>query len=74
MSDTKQAIKESINLPKTAFPMKANLAQREPEIIKKWQDQKTYHKMIEQNKGKKNFTMPCYLSLTEMLACLESTV
>ena len=58
MSDTKQAIKDSINLPKTAFPMKANLNQREPEIIKKWQEQKTYHKMVDGNQGNKSFTMP----------------
>ena len=58
MSDHKQAIKESINLPKTAFPMKANLAQREPEIIKTWQEKKVYHQMVDQNKDNKNFTMP----------------
>ncbi|HXX80471.1 MAG TPA: hypothetical protein VEI46_02925, partial [Thermodesulfovibrionales bacterium] len=29
--------KDSLNLPLTAFPMKANLAQREPEILKSWE-------------------------------------
>jgi len=29
--------KETLNLPKTAFPMKANLSQREPEILKQWE-------------------------------------
>lgn len=28
--------KKTLHLPKTSFPMKANLAQREPEILKKW--------------------------------------
>ena len=28
--------KKTLNLPQTAFPMKANLAQREPETLKKW--------------------------------------
>jgi isoleucyl-tRNA synthetase len=27
----------TLNLPKTSFPMKANLPQREPEILKKWE-------------------------------------
>lgn len=58
MSDHKQAIKDSINLPKTSFPMKANLNQREPEIIKKWTEEKTYHKMVDQNKENTPFTMP----------------
>ena len=29
--------KDTINLPKTDFPMKAGLAQREPEILAKWE-------------------------------------
>ncbi len=58
VSDHKQAIKESINLPKTSFPMKANLNQREPEIIAQWNKNQTYHKMVKENEGKTNFTMP----------------
>lgn len=30
--------KKTLNLPQTAFPMKANLAQREPELLKKWEE------------------------------------
>ena len=30
--------KENINLPKTAFSMKANLQNKEPEILKYWED------------------------------------
>ncbi len=58
MSDQKQAIKDSINLPQTQFPMKANLAQREPEMIDQWTNQDIYKRMVEKNKGQKNFTMP----------------
>jgi hypothetical protein len=29
--------KETLNLPRTDFPMKANLAAREPELLKMWQ-------------------------------------
>lgn len=58
MSDFKQAIKDSVNLPKTDFPMKANLNEREPATIKQWTTQNTYQKMVNKNKGKKSFTMP----------------
>lgn len=34
--------KQTLNLPKTNFPMKANLAQREPEALKRWQAEDLY--------------------------------
>ncbi len=34
--------KDTLNLPNTGFPMKANLAQREPAMLKRWQDQNLY--------------------------------
>ena len=37
-----QNYKETLNLPKTDFPMKANLAAREPEMLKKWQEAGLY--------------------------------
>jgi len=40
-----QNYKESLNLPKTDFPMKANLATREPEILKLWQDTRLYEQI-----------------------------
>ncbi|BAW80188.1 isoleucyl-tRNA synthetase [Candidatus Nitrosoglobus terrae] len=39
--------KETLNLPKTVFPMKANLSQREPEILKRWQEMDLYGKLRE---------------------------
>lgn len=39
--------KDTLNLPQTEFPMKANLAQREPQLLKFWQDQSTYARMNE---------------------------
>ena len=38
--------------------MKANLAQREPEMIADWNKNSIYHKMVAQNEGGANFTMP----------------
>jgi isoleucyl-tRNA synthetase len=37
-----QNYKDTLNLPKTDFPMKANLATREPEMLKKWQEARLY--------------------------------
>ncbi len=41
---------ETLNLPKTKFSMKANLAQREPEFIKDWEKNDIYHKILKKNK------------------------
>lgn len=35
--------KDTLNLPKTSFPMKANLPTLEPKILQKWQDLNLYH-------------------------------
>ena len=40
-----QNYKETLNLPKTDFPMKANLATREPEMLKKWQEAGLYQQI-----------------------------
>ena len=34
--------KETLQLPKTAFSMKANLPTKEPEILKKWEENKIF--------------------------------
>jgi isoleucyl-tRNA synthetase len=50
--------KDTVQLPKTDFPMKANLQQREPELIKKWQDTGLYEKILQKNQNKPTFAMP----------------
>jgi isoleucyl-tRNA synthetase len=40
-----QNYKETLNLPKTDFPMKANLATREPGMLKKWQEAGLYEQI-----------------------------
>ncbi len=42
--------KHTIKLPRTDFPMKAGLAQREPEMLKKWEGEKLYEKIQEARK------------------------
>ena len=49
-------MKDTLNLPKTKFPMKANLAQKEPEILKFWEEINLYDALQEQNKDKPKFT------------------
>ncbi len=46
--------KKSINLPKTSFPQKANLAQKEPQMLKKWEGEGLYQRIVETSgpKGK----------------------
>jgi len=49
--------KDTLNLPNTAFPMKASLAQREPEMLQKWQDMGLYQRICEKNSGKPKFIL-----------------
>ena len=49
--------KTQINLPKTAFSMKANLPTREPEILKLWKDMKLYEELRKSSKGKEKFVL-----------------
>ena len=49
--------KKTLNLPKTAFPMKANLAQREPERLQRWQDMALYRLIREHTQGRPRFVL-----------------
>jgi len=49
--------KSTLNLPQTDFPMKANLAQREPEMLKKWEEMDIYKKIRQMAKGKKPYIL-----------------
>jgi isoleucyl-tRNA synthetase len=44
--------KETVNLPKTDFPMKANLPQREPEILRQWEEQAIFQRVVATNAGR----------------------
>lgn len=41
--------KDTLNLPQTEFPMKGNLSQLEPKILARWEEQKTFERMVEKN-------------------------
>ena len=49
--------KSQINLPKTAFSMKANLPTREPEILDYWQKINLYDEIRNSSKGKEKFVL-----------------
>lgn len=49
--------KSTLNLPQTDFPMKANLPQREPLILKRWEEMDIYKKLCEHGKGKPKFIL-----------------
>ena len=49
--------KSTLNLPKTAFPMKASLVQREPQRLKQWQEMGLYEKIREQGSGRPQFIL-----------------
>ncbi|RJR38567.1 MAG: isoleucine--tRNA ligase [Desulfobacteraceae bacterium] len=49
--------KDTLNLPKTDFPMKANLVKREPEMIAAWEKDKLYRKIRESSRGRKRYTL-----------------
>ena len=49
--------KDTLNLPSTDFPMKANLPNREPEILKHWDSIKLYEEIRKKSKGSKKFIL-----------------
>ena len=49
--------KESLNLPKTDFPMKANLSLREPEMLARWDGMHIYERIREASRGRKPYIL-----------------
>ncbi|MGI9951124.1 isoleucine--tRNA ligase [Moorellaceae bacterium AZ2] len=48
---------KTLNLPQTDFPMRANLPQREPQILKFWEENRLYQAVQEANRGKPKFIL-----------------
>ncbi len=55
--DTAKNYKDTVLLPKTDFPMKADLVTREPQRLAKWQEGKLYQRIAAQSKGKPTFIL-----------------
>ena len=52
MAKEKNNFNETINLPKTDFPMRAGLPKREPDMLKRWDEQDIYHVALKKSEGK----------------------
>jgi len=49
--------KSTVNLPETAFPMKADLARREPDMLAWWEERGIYRKLRETARGRPPFIL-----------------
>ncbi|HDR0870859.1 isoleucine--tRNA ligase [Pasteurella multocida subsp. multocida] len=49
--------KNTLNLPETGFPMRGDLAKREPNMLKSWYEKDLYQKIRQASKGKKSFIL-----------------
>ena len=52
-----EKLKDTLNLPKTDFPMRANAVEREPLRLDHWESNKVYQQMQHKNKGKESFIL-----------------
>jgi isoleucyl-tRNA synthetase len=57
MTEQKKDYKHTLNLPQTSFAMKANLAQREPAVLKTWQENKLYETIRAARAGRPQFIL-----------------
>src|SRR5881397_3062989 len=49
--------KNTLNLPRTEFPMKANLAAREPEMLREWEEMRLYRRIQKSKEGRELFVL-----------------
>ncbi|SPD73741.1 isoleucyl-tRNA synthetase [uncultured Desulfobacterium sp.] len=49
--------KQTLNLPDTAFPMKANLVKKEPEMLERWEKMGLYRLIRESSRGRKHYML-----------------
>ena len=47
----------TLNLPKTDFPMRAGLPKREPEMLRRWDEEHLYEELLKKNAGKPRFNL-----------------
>src|SRR4029453_3528848 len=49
--------KDTLNLPRTGFPMKANLATSEPQALERWKEIRLYEQVRERRAGRRKFVL-----------------
>src|SRR5881275_152496 len=52
-----QNYKDTLNLPRTEFPMKANLPMREPEMLRNWEETRLYQEIQKSRAGRELFVL-----------------
>ena len=52
-----QDYNQTLNLPKTDFPMRGNLPKREPDTLAHWEEENLYRKMVARNEGKPKYVL-----------------
>ncbi len=57
MTDTAPDYRNSVFLPKTDFPMKAGLPQKEPAILARWENARLYDKLRDARRGREKFIL-----------------
>jgi isoleucyl-tRNA synthetase len=50
-------LKSTLNLPRTAFPMKASLPQNEPKLLAEWEEKKLYHRIQQARAGAPTYVL-----------------
>ena len=57
MPENKTDYKKTLNLPDTPFPMRGDLARREPQWVKEWQERNVYRRIREASRGRPKFIL-----------------
>ena len=50
-------LKDTLLMPKTDFPMRGNLPNKEPNFLKRWEEMDLYRKVLEKNAGKPTYVL-----------------
>ena len=57
MANEAKDFNETLNLPRTDFPMRAGLPAREPEMLARWEQEDVYNELLKKNEGKPRFSL-----------------
>lgn len=57
MDSPVEDLKKTVNLPKTAFPMKANLPTTEPKLLERWESEGLYKKIRQASQGRPSYIL-----------------
>ncbi|MBM3774828.1 MAG: class I tRNA ligase family protein, partial [Acidobacteria bacterium] len=57
MQPDKPDLKQTLNLPRTSFPMKANLPETEPKLLERWEGEKIYERIRAERAGRPTYIL-----------------